>query len=92
MFKLKKHILVIYAILSGMIILLIGFSAKVFIPVEINRTGQVIVKIERGQSLISIAKELETLLGRRVDLGTKDSLKPFARFSVLREALVVYAT
>ncbi len=59
MFKLKKHILVIYAILSGMIILLIGFSAKVFIPVEINRTGQVIVKIERGQSLISIAKELE---------------------------------
>ena len=39
----------------------------------------------------SLAEELETLLGRSVDLVTKQGLKPWVRSSVLREARLVYA-
>jgi uncharacterized protein len=44
-----------------------------------------------GWEFFGIAEELEGVLGRPVDLGTKDSLKPHARPSALREAIVVYA-
>jgi predicted nucleotidyltransferase len=44
-----------------------------------------------GWEFFGIAEELENVLGRRVDLGTKDSLKPYARPSAFREAVVVYA-
>lgn len=44
-----------------------------------------------GWSFFGIAEELESILGRSVDLGTSDSLKAFVRPSVLREAIVVYA-
>ena len=39
----------------------------------------------------SLSEELESLLGRRVDLVTKRGLKPRVRPYVLREAQVVYA-
>ena len=39
----------------------------------------------------SLVEELESLLGRRVDLVTKGGLKPRVRPSVLREAQVVYS-
>jgi predicted nucleotidyltransferase len=39
----------------------------------------------------SLSEELESLLGRRVDLVTKGGLKPRVRPYVLREAQVVYA-
>jgi predicted nucleotidyltransferase len=35
--------------------------------------------------------ELSELFGRRVDLGTKRSLKPWVRRNVLRDARVIYA-
>jgi predicted nucleotidyltransferase len=44
-----------------------------------------------GWEFFDIAVELEGLLGRHVDLGTRDSLKAVARASVMREAVVVYA-
>ncbi|MCU1330687.1 MAG: hypothetical protein JWN34_6057 [Bryobacterales bacterium] len=39
----------------------------------------------------SLAGELETLAGRRVDLVTERGLKPWVRPSVLNDAVVVYA-
>ena len=39
----------------------------------------------------SLSEELESLLGRRVDLVTKRGLKPRVRPHVLREARLVYA-
>ena len=44
-----------------------------------------------GWEFFGIAEELERILGRRVDVGTKDSLKPHAKVSALRDALVIYA-
>ncbi len=56
---IQKHRLVIYAILVATIILVLGFGAKIFIPFEIKRSGQVIVTVDKGQSLVSISRELE---------------------------------
>jgi predicted nucleotidyltransferase len=39
----------------------------------------------------SLAEELETLAGRRVDLVTRRGLKPWVRPAVLKDARVVYA-
>ena len=47
--------------------------------------------VHLGWDFFAIAPEFEQLLGRPVDLGTKDSLKPHARNSALRDALVVHA-
>ena len=47
------------------------------------RTG--LIKFE------SLAGELESLAGRRVDLVTKGGLKPWVRSQVLKDARVVYA-
>ena len=44
-----------------------------------------------GWEFFAIAEEMEGIVGRRVDLGTKDSLKPHARPSAQRDAVVVYA-
>ena len=44
-----------------------------------------------GWEFFGIAEELESILGRHVDLGTKDSLKAHAKTSALRDAVVVYA-
>ena len=41
--------------------------------------------------IAGMAEEMSKLLGRRVDLGTKRSLKPAVRREVLTEARVVYA-
>jgi UPF0755 protein len=41
------------------IVILIGFIAKIFIPVAIDHQGPVILSIERGQSLISVSNELQ---------------------------------
>jgi uncharacterized protein len=42
-------------------------------------------------ALAAMARELSTLLGRKVDLVPKDGLKPLIRASVLAEAEVVFA-
>jgi hypothetical protein len=39
----------------------------------------------------SLSKELEALIGRKVDLVTKRGLKPWIRPQVLKEARVIYA-
>jgi predicted nucleotidyltransferase len=39
----------------------------------------------------SLAEELETLAGRRVDLVTRRGLKPWVRPNVLKDARVIYA-
>jgi predicted nucleotidyltransferase len=39
----------------------------------------------------SLAEELESLAGRRVDLVTRRGLKPWVRPAVLRDARVIYA-
>jgi predicted nucleotidyltransferase len=41
--------------------------------------------------LSAMMRELSTLLGRRVDLAVKPSLKPLIRPGILAEAKVIYA-
>lgn len=55
----QKHILVIYAILIAVLILVLGLAAKIFIPFQIEREGQVIITVDKGQSLLGISKELQ---------------------------------
>lgn len=40
---------------------------------------------------VSLAEDLESLLGRKVDLVSKRGLKPWLRQPILSEALVVFA-
>jgi len=44
-----------------------------------------------GWEFFRLEEELAELFGRRVDLGTKRSLKPWVRRNVLRDARVIYA-
>jgi len=44
-----------------------------------------------GWDFFGIGDELSAVLGRPVDFGTKDSLKPHAKLSALRDAVVIYA-
>jgi uncharacterized protein len=44
-----------------------------------------------GWEFFELEEELARVLGRKVDLGTKRSLKPWVRPSALRDALVIYA-
>lgn len=44
-----------------------------------------------GWDFFGIGDELAAALGRHVDFGTKDSLKPHAKPSALRDAVVIYA-
>lgn len=44
-----------------------------------------------GWEFFGIAEDLELVFGRKVDVGTKDAVRPHARASALRESLVVYA-
>ncbi len=44
-----------------------------------------------GWELFELEADLARLLGRKVDLGTKRSLKPWVRASVLKDARVIYA-
>jgi len=44
-----------------------------------------------GWSFFRMEEELSELLGRKVDLGTKRSLKPRVRPFALRDAKVIYA-
>jgi hypothetical protein len=44
-----------------------------------------------GWDFFQLEIELSELFGRRVDLGTKRSLKPWVRRNVLRDARVIYA-
>ena len=44
-----------------------------------------------GWEFFGIADELSAVLGHPVDLGIKDSLKPHAKPSALRDAVVIYA-
>src|SRR5262245_15045231 len=43
-----------------------------------------------GWDFFELENELTNVLGRRVDLGTKRSLKPWVRAEALRTAQVVY--
>ncbi len=52
-----------------------------------------IVELERGRSLldlIGLANDLEAALGRKVDLGTKASLKPQVRAAAERDAIRIF--
>ena len=56
----------------------------------------VLVEFEPGArvtfiTLGEMARELETLFGRKVDLGLKSALKPLIRQAVLDSARVVFA-
>ena len=44
-----------------------------------------------GWEFFDLEEELARLFARKVDLGTKRSLKPWVRPDVLREAQVIYA-
>ena len=44
-----------------------------------------------GWEFFELEQELTRLFGRNVDLGTKRSLKPWVRSTVLRDARVIYA-
>ena len=44
-----------------------------------------------GWAFFGIGDELSAVLGRPVDFGTKDSLKPHAKPSALRDAVIIYA-
>ena len=44
-----------------------------------------------GWDFFGIGDELSAVLGRPVDFGTKDGLKPHAKLSALRDAVVIYA-
>ena len=44
-----------------------------------------------GWDFFRLEEELSELFGRRVDLGTKRSLKPWVRGNCLRDARVIYA-
>ena len=49
-----------------------------------------LVELERGRSLLDRAAlilDLETLLGRRVDVATERGLKPYSREHILGEAV-----
>lgn len=63
----------------------VGPDSDIDVMVELREDARL------GWEFFGIAEELESLLGRRVDLGNKDGLRPHARPSALREALVVYA-
>ena len=56
---IQKHKLIIYAILIALIILVLGLAAKIFIPFKIERGGQIIVTVDKGQGLLSISRELQ---------------------------------
>ncbi|MFN0106031.1 MAG: nucleotidyltransferase family protein [Bryobacteraceae bacterium] len=43
-----------------------------------------------GWDYFKIGDELSAVLGRPVDFGTKDGLKPHAKPSALRDAVVIY--
>lgn len=64
----------------------LGPDSDVNVLVDLEPNAQL------GWNFFGIAEELEPVLGRRVDLGTTDSLRPFARPAVLREAIVIYAS
>ncbi|HEY4362746.1 MAG TPA: nucleotidyltransferase family protein [Bryobacteraceae bacterium] len=44
-----------------------------------------------GWEFFQLEEDLARLFRRKVDLGTKGSLKPWVRPSALRDALVIYA-
>ena len=44
-----------------------------------------------GWEFFELEEELARIFGRKVDLGTKRSLKPWVRPSALRDARVIYA-
>jgi predicted nucleotidyltransferase len=44
-----------------------------------------------GWEFFELEEDLARLFGRKVDLGTKRSLKPWVRPGALRDALVIYA-
>ena len=44
-----------------------------------------------GWDVFRLEEELTQLFGRKVDMGTKESLKPRVRSAVLRDARVLYA-
>ena len=49
------------------------------------------LEAQLGWAFFGIGDELSAVLGRPVDFGTKDSLKPHAKPSALRDAVIIYA-
>lgn len=63
-----------------------GPESDIDIMVEFDPDARIgILKFE------ALAENLESLVGRKVDLVTKSGLKPWVRPNVLKEARVVYA-
>ena len=57
-----------------------------------NSDLDLLVDLEPGRSLldlIAIKQDLEDLMGRRVDVVTENSLSPYIRDSVLKEAIAI---
>ncbi len=48
-------------------------------------------EVKIGWEFFDLEEELALLFARKVDLGTKRSLKPWIRLNVLREARIIYA-
>jgi uncharacterized protein len=56
----------------------------------VNSDIDLLVKLEQGRTLLDhvrLVKELEVLLGCKIDLATENSLKPRFREQVLNEAI-----
>jgi len=48
-------------------------------------------KARVGWDFFGLGDELSELFGHPVDFGVKDGLKPYARTSALRDAVIIYA-
>ena len=58
---------------------------------DIDVLVEFLPQAEIGWEFFRLEEELSELFGRRVDLGTKRSLKPWVRANALRDARVIYA-
>jgi hypothetical protein len=61
-------------------------DSDIDVMVELDPSARV------GWDFFSLGDELSAVLGRPVDFGIKDGLKPHARQSALRDAIVIYAS
>ena len=58
---------------------------------DIDVMVEFLLGAEIGWEFFALEEELSQVLGRKVDLGTKASLKPWVRPHALRDVCVVYA-
>ena len=60
-------------------------DSDIDIMVELDPTARI------GWDFFSLGDELSELFGHSVDFGVKDGLKPYAKPSALRDAVIIYA-